>query len=436
MKSIKIQNLRSIKNTEIIPLNALTVLLGQNSSGKSTFLRIFPLLKQSIEKKTSGPILWFGDYVDFGDFDVAVRKGEKEISFQFEIELPKNGHPEKFIQLGNETVFIINFSMRNNEKDKTYVKHLTITSSKNKINISYNSAGLITSFLKNNKNLIKLEDKLTYKSDMTSSKSGIIEMTSSLFIPEYNKENHGVMLLLSILDEYLAETIKNFHYIKPIRAIAERSYRKQDLSVTEIDPHGNNLFMFIENLSEKELKNFQKWTEKSFDFYPYTVKNGVNIEVRLVDTKTGNDFNVADRGFGFSQILPIVTQLWHIILKETSNNNEKTATTPIIFAIEQPELHLHPYLQSQLTDCFIETIKYAKEKGVELKLIIETHSQTIVNRIGHRIINEDFSENDVSIVLFEADEAEKNSTSVFVSKYNKQGFLENWPIGFFEPKEL
>ncbi len=61
MEAIRIQNLRSLKDTGLIELKPITLLLGRNSSGKSTFLRTFPLLRQAYETATSGGIIWNGD---------------------------------------------------------------------------------------------------------------------------------------------------------------------------------------------------------------------------------------------------------------------------------------------------------------------------------------------------------------------------------------
>ena len=83
LKSIGIKNFRSLKNTcigekEVVDLKPLTMLLGKNSSGKSSFLRLFPLLKQSVSARTRGVLSFFGDEVDFGDFDTTVsQKGLK-----------------------------------------------------------------------------------------------------------------------------------------------------------------------------------------------------------------------------------------------------------------------------------------------------------------------------------------------------------------------
>ena len=56
------------------------------SSGKSTFLRTFSLLKQSMIKKAQGPILWYGGpngYVDCGSFQNALGKASEKLEFSF-----------------------------------------------------------------------------------------------------------------------------------------------------------------------------------------------------------------------------------------------------------------------------------------------------------------------------------------------------------------
>ncbi|HFG2220775.1 TPA: AAA family ATPase, partial [Vibrio cholerae] len=66
MDSIRIRNLRSftdsVCNEKYVEIKPITVFVGKNSCGKSTLLRTFPLLRQSIESNTTGPILWYGDY--------------------------------------------------------------------------------------------------------------------------------------------------------------------------------------------------------------------------------------------------------------------------------------------------------------------------------------------------------------------------------------
>ena len=66
---IKIKNFRSFKDMDYIDIKPITILIGRNSSGKSSFLRTFPMLKQSFEEKTRSPILLYGNYIDFGTYE-------------------------------------------------------------------------------------------------------------------------------------------------------------------------------------------------------------------------------------------------------------------------------------------------------------------------------------------------------------------------------
>lgn len=53
MDSIRVKNIRCLVDTGDIPIKPLTILVGANSTGKSTFLRLFLLLRQSVETPTS-----------------------------------------------------------------------------------------------------------------------------------------------------------------------------------------------------------------------------------------------------------------------------------------------------------------------------------------------------------------------------------------------
>ena len=87
MKSIRIKNLRSLKDTRDVELKPITMLVGANSSGKSTFLRTFPLFKQGLGVNKQGPILWYGNDVDFGSYDEALRRDADAMQFTFKWDM-------------------------------------------------------------------------------------------------------------------------------------------------------------------------------------------------------------------------------------------------------------------------------------------------------------------------------------------------------------
>jgi predicted ATPase len=128
-----------------------------------------------------------------------------------------------------------------------------------------------------------------------------------------------------------------------------------------------------------------------------------------------------------------VTQLWYIIDVDRRDRQGKfyryqRKTTKTI-AIEQPELHLHPALQAKLIDIIA---KIAEENDV--RFIIETHSETMINRIGTLIYKKKLDKNDVDISIFDKKFGDVE-THVSKSTFDDEGYLENWPIGFFEPEE-
>lgn len=517
MESIKIENLKSLKDTGTIPLKSVNLLLGANSSGKSTFLRTFPLLKQSIEVKTRGPILWYGDYVDFGDFNAAVKKDASDISFHFDIKLdgasgrslyPYRRDPnflyetlihlqisiksynesaridkliiqfeDQFINIGLSPKGRIEY-FKVNESDYTdlcenirhdngygLLPHIREISKQNMaITVNtYHNRGLLfynqlfefvkkrnrktTSYNKLNHLLTRFHigSKKTILESVNKNTLGLKHWKSK--IENWQIENNDfnrfndlliatrIPSILEYIEEYLIESILNFYYIAPLRATAQRYYRRQDLAVAEVDFQGQNLAMFIDNMTEKTLASFQEWVSKHFDFYPYTQSSEGHISLRIIDAKTKEDYNIADRGFGYSQLLPVITLLWSVVTRSSSTyRRRRNKTNTIILAIEQPELHLHPSLQAQLTDAIIASINLARENDIQLKLIIETHSQTIVNALGHHIADNGFSANNASIVLFEKN-TNSTSSKTSLAYYNSDGYLENWPIGFFETQE-
>ena len=118
---IKIKNFRSFKDMEYIDIKPITILIGRNSSGKRSFLRTFPMLKQSFEERTRSPILLYGNYIDFGSYqDIKpnfIENNEDdnyELGFIFDKNIFEeiNKHSfrgdfrqREFIEYGNEFIY-------------------------------------------------------------------------------------------------------------------------------------------------------------------------------------------------------------------------------------------------------------------------------------------------------------------------------------------
>lgn len=117
-------------------------------------------------------------------------------------------------------------------------------------------------------------------------------------------------------------------------------------------------------------------------------------------------------GVGASQVLPILTAG---LVAEPG--------TTLVF--EQPELHLHPRVQSRLADFFVSLMLCGKQ------VIVETHSEYIINRLRYRsaVASSDLVASQVGILFFEND---KGTTKVKNVQMNEYGYIGEWPKGFFD----
>lgn len=531
LEKIQIKNVRSLGDTGVVPLSPITLLIGENSSGKSTFLRTFPLIKQSISKRTDGPLLWAGDaddYVDFGSFSETVTNdGSNGIVFDFEFQARCIGASRSYgYSLRNDALRrelkkddVVSYSITIEQKDgheyisKLFVKlnqtlfeftleprpfrgkavvdgipvfepsktrKLAVYSELGPVYIERSIFGFVlpsimemtrelfeffekeplmeTADTEENDEYIRhryysrianvlqyigallckgmpLEEILHLDSKTESPQLlSVIEKLSTMPQEEQTSMIRQLKLIAFYdtfpqIDKYLDTYFHQVHYIAPLRATAERYYRLRNLAIDEVDYQGKNLPIFLSGLSQERLNSFQNWTQKYFGFKVFVDKNGGHLSVKLA-LQAGDGINLSDTGFGYSQILPIITQIWDL---STAVKIGRRGSVPLVIAIEQPELHLHPALQAKLAEAFIASIRLAKEYGYQLQLLLETHSETIVNYFGRAIARGTLRKEDISIILFNKDATTSLST-VKTTTYNKDGYLLNWPIGFFAPE--
>lgn len=480
MRSIRIKNLRSLKDTTEIELRPLTILVGNNSSGKSTFLRSFPLLKQTIRERTSEPILWYGNEVDFGTFEESLTRGIEEKTICFEFNL-------KFTMKDVENMFSIKLK-KINEKEELEASLKIFLEKKyyNKIEVTYMDNYIEYFFEKNKLKKLLLNGKelkeyskglaivqniysnglipnitnkkSSYKANLfpeplakyLNSIKGIndeIKKELSIvligskkdifnYIDSYIEVDENIKkdildlnfikyfnLFIDIIDLKLLRELSSVRYVAPIRAKAERYYRVQGLDITEITPTGENIAVYLNNLNTKDRNELNKWIKEKFGFEIKATFGKGHISLEIKPGNQNEFVNLIDTGFGYSQILPIIINSWECI---------KRARNKYILVIEQPELHLHPNLQAKLIDCFIEIATKFKNQII---LVLETHSETMINRIGEHIALKKIESDLIGINVFEKDEKLKNTT-IKKGYFDDEGYLENWPTGFFYPEEL
>jgi predicted ATPase len=117
-------------------------------------------------------------------------------------------------------------------------------------------------------------------------------------------------------------------------------------------------------------------------------------------------------GVGTSQILPLLVM--GLLSPKQS-----------LLVIEQPELHLHPRIQSHLGDFFLGLAKCQKQ------CLIETHSENLVNQLRYHIVRSGGQDNSGCAIYF-AQQDEQGTTTFDPIRISARGNIVNWPDGFFD----
>lgn len=101
MKSLSLHNIKAFVDTGDIDIAPITIFVGQNSCGKSTFIRFPQVLSQTFNNGPTNPILLYAenqpDVIDFGFFKDVVHTGAKEFGVSLEYNIP----PHKTRRFGN-----------------------------------------------------------------------------------------------------------------------------------------------------------------------------------------------------------------------------------------------------------------------------------------------------------------------------------------------
>ena len=520
---IGVDNLRRLR-LDPITLRPLTILVGQNSSGKSTFLRMLPLFRQSMSTRTSSPVLWYGEFVDFGDFKEAVYKHDLKQKMTFTFGLSRvdldffdyyydDAVPfrdeDNYIELKLRVVIgsgetgtriytlLLNDLLNGSEyrldvDSKGSVERISLDGEdfgslfedfnlrltlgtllpslqvERKADVSAPSqralgelstqtaaaqaiASLVSDLLdKRTKadtlarlvrplfSMLKIDQhefmaaaeratnvswrKLLRRAGSNDRDQIAARLRRLILLGQFSTKLHAVA---ASLEAQLRSTL----YIGPARAKSDRYYRYQDLNVAEIDPNGINFPMFLNSLQRVELEAFSKWVRAIFGFGVELKESDGHISIHLI--YGAESVNVADTGYGASQILPVLGQIWWATNKPSISPFPLKSPTSQFIAIEQPELHLHPAHQALLADMFVGAVSEQKDR--HLCFIVETHSETMINRLGSLVADGKVSPDTIEIIIFAEDPDDDMRARAASSRFQSDGTLIDWPYGFFLP---
>ena len=230
--------------------------------------------------------------------------------------------------------------------------------------------------------------------------------------------------------------LSEISHVGPLRSSPRRIYYGAGGS-PGLQPENDNqverqIFSSEQSQNRSLIETTNRWlAETGFDCQLSVTEVGVGDLYQLEVIQSGLSVNLADAGFGLSQTLPIIIECINMRIEDESSTDgaylrrfsKRQSQTPLGL-IEQPEIHLNPRIEASLGDFFIDVMKS------DPKLMIETHSEHLLNRIQRRIADGTI-ENENNVVIYFISK-EEDSSHIREIEISSKGVFSDWPEGFFQ----
>ncbi|MGB6495791.1 MAG: AAA family ATPase [Candidatus Acidiferrum sp.] len=391
-------NYRGFSET-LIPLRRATFLVGENSTGKSSFLSVAYLL--STPAIILGRNFWQGELYNLGGFkDIVSVTSDDQSSFTIGIAASNTKAKGKRAD-ANYVCLLLRFC------DEDGVPRLSC--------VAHYENGLVTNVLFHEK---KAYFKTIPRTVVPNTQEKVSELMLKVFkdmpktrtglnpIPAELPPDPPLPLILSVIASSQRGLLKrkknlsfeftipgafpmmNWFWLAPIRTKPLRIYPPFK---TDFTPEGEHTpYVIRKNLdSPEKAERFQQLLSK------FGESSGLFSEVKahafggdpsapfeVIVSLHGKSLNIANVGYGVSQVLPVVVEM---ITRPRGHG----------FAIQQPEVHLHPLAQAALGDLIHFLVEEEKQH-----YLIETHSDYLIDRFRLQVKKTGHPKNS-QVVFFE-----------------------------------
>ncbi|MCG8312449.1 MAG: DUF3696 domain-containing protein [Pseudomonadales bacterium] len=417
LSHLKLDNFKIWRSTGAMRLAPLTLLLGTNSSGKSSLIQSLLLIRQTV--KATDPNIDLnlgnpdeGDSVTLGQFkDVLCRHGMGSPSNPAnQIGIEFHWHdPDPDIGAA-----LFSARYRKGNAGSAELDYLRMGIGKLGYLVQRRKPGIYRlQLLEQSKPIGQSEEYRPQRSFAFSSAT-------------LNKLG-AVAEKIAPIGPALLDELSKIIYLGPVRKLAQRDYIWAGRMPSHIGDDGSKA---IDALIASGVA-FQKARKKNQPAPPESelfeqavvwlkamdladglaVKSlGNSARYELLIENHGEQSNIKDVGVGVSQVLPVIVAALY-------------AEPGHIVIIEEPESHLHPLAQSVLANLMAQV---SKERKVQF--IVETHSEHLFRRMQTLIAKQELTPNDAALYFVEREGVYAHLRELEVDSLGK---IRNWPDSFF-----
>lgn len=401
---LRLSNFKAWKNKGAFDLKPVTMLLGTNSSGKSSLIQSLLLLKQTVQSPDRTVHLNLGgdeinDLFNFGGFEDVINQAA-DSPRQFSIGFD-------FLREGSNRVNNGKFdcSYGQTSSGSVAIQSLDLQTAERRFRALRREKGAFSI-------VVDEEAQPRFKGRNYVPERSIAFSADA--IAALDKDGP----VIEDLSLAIRRELEAISYLGPLRRKPERDYPWNKTKPGDVGSDGRSAVDAL--LASVLLKgDEQNDVVKGVSSWLARMKVADRLEVRqqgrsnryeLIVHRDGVASNLRDVGIGVSQVLPVLVVAYF-------------APPGSTIVLEEPEIHLHPSAQSILAELFV-TI--SQERKVQF--IVETHSEHLFRRMQTLIAKQEITPNDAAMYFVER---EGKAASMRPLELDDFGRVKNWPEGFF-----
>lgn len=434
LTGVRLRNFKAWKDSGEIRLAPLTVLFGTNSAGKTSIPQLLLLLKQTAESSDRQRALQLGDsrtLIDLGTYEEAVFRHDVDQPVEFDLRWTLDeplviDDPLSEVAIsGSDLAFHV--SVRADKRQQPVVGSLSYRLYEGR------TMSLAVALERRNggeKFDLKIDG---YREVRHPGRPWPLPEPVRFYgFPDEATAHFQNTAFLSDLAFQMERMLRSIYYVGPLREYPRRLYlwsgevpdhvgEKGDRAIESILAASERTYNFkakqrTKTLAELVAKRLQTMgLIHSFDVKRLG-RNRKEYEVLVRSHPKLPEVKLTDVGFGVSQLLPVIVESFYVPRRS-------------IVIFEQPEIHLHPKVQADLADLFVDAI-HAREAGEprECQFIVESHSEHFLRRLQRRIAEGEVAPDETALYFVHTGDEGAHIEELEVDLF---GSIHNWPDNFF-----
>lgn len=405
MFQISLSGFRVFETTPLVKVRPLTLITGGNSSGKTSFLAAIRMMSD-LSGWGASPASFNKEPFYLGSFDQishfrAGRYGRaKRFTFTI-VGNPQNTRSPYYIPSQEELPSNAALSLSyGNKLGQPALAQMKYTTDDMEVVFSYSddwSTATLIVDLNGEKREHKVPARDLPAPDMIGFQSIFISSAIEQMVYKYYSDDGTTsrsprpMLQVSHHLRAAFGMIPSLGFVGgPVRTRPSRTYDPTDSTTQSEGAHVPS------RMAQLARTHPTQWARTKAEIDKFGRSSGLfkDIQVRRLGKGDSDPFqinvsingprrNIVDVGYGVSQAIPIVFEL-------------ATRSKDDLYMLQQPEVHLHPEAQAALGSYIVSDLK--SKPGT---IVIETHSDYLIDRVRRHIREGEISCDDVSLLYFE-----------------------------------